>query len=357
MTDDLKSADALRTHARGALADRRFQEALACFGAATEAAPQNHAAWHDYGAALKLLGQPAVAETCLRRALELAPQSAITRHALGLVLLSQGRFAEGWPLADARHEIPQLRMPKANLPYPEWRGEDLSGKRLLVYPEQGFGDVIQYARLAPWLTSRGAAVTLFSHPALTRLFADSLGVQVIEATGQVEFPVPDYWVMSGGWVGRSGLTLDQIPNAPYLRAPAGSPTAGGGIGVVSRGRPEHANDANRSLAPAEAARLLALPGARSLQPEDTGARDFADTAALIAPLDLVISIDTAVAHLAAAMGKPTWIMLPAVGNDWRWMEGRNDTPWYPTARLFRQPGPGVGWDPVLAEVEAAAAAR
>ncbi|MBS0331803.1 MAG: hypothetical protein JSS35_03470, partial [Proteobacteria bacterium] len=155
----------------------------------------------------------------------------------------------------------------------------------------------------------------------------------------------------------AGLSLEQIPKAPYLRPPAGAPAEGGGVGVLTRGRPEHPNDANRSLGPEAAARLLALPGARSLHPDDTGAADFADTAALIAPLDLVISVDTAVAHLAAAMGKPTWILLPAFMNDWRWMEARSDSPWYPTARLFRQPAMDSGWSPVLDDVEAAFAAR
>ncbi|HEY3951260.1 glycosyltransferase family 9 protein [Phenylobacterium sp.] len=356
-TPEPTPSEALRAQARAALSQRQYAEAEALFAGAVEAEPASWGAWHDRGAVLKMVGKPAESEAALRKALALSPGNPRTRHALGVALLSQGQYVEGWPLIDARHEVPQLQLPKATLPYPEWRGGEPAFTKLLIYPEQGFGDVIQYARLAPWLKARGVDVTLFTHPLLTRLMADSLGVRVIEAAGNVEFPVPDHWVMSGSLVGRCGLSLEAIPSAPYLSPPASAPKMGGGVGVVTRGRPEHPNDANRSLPADAAARLLALPGARSLHPDDTGAVDFADTAGFIASLDLVISVDTATAHLAAAMGKPTWILLPAFMNDWRWMEGRADSPWYPTARLFRQPGLDSGWDPVLDEVEAAVAAR
>jgi ADP-heptose:LPS heptosyltransferase len=118
---------------------------------------------------------------------------------------------------------------------------------------------------------------------------------------------------------------------------------------MARGDARNLNDAQRSLPPELAARLLAQPGALSLHPEDSGAGDFADTAALIAGLELVISVDTAVAHLAGALGKPVWLLVPAQGTDWRWMTGRDDSPWYPSMRLFRQK-PGQGWGPVVDEV-------
>ena len=120
---------------------------------------------------------------------------------------------------------------------------------------------------------------------------------------------------------------------------------------MARGNPTHKNDAKRSLDPSGAAELLSLPGAVSLAPEHTGARDFQDTADLIAGLDLVISVDTAVAHLAGSLGVPTWILLPSTGVDWRWLRGRKDSPWYPSARLFRQPPTG-DWPSVLREVQA-----
>lgn len=307
---------------------------------------------HDFGGRLKMEGRLAEAESALRAALAIEPGNAMTRHALGIVLLSQGRYAEGWPFYDARHELPQLELFKPSLPYPEWRGESLSGKRLLIFHEQGFGDQIMFARFAAAAVDKGADVTLFCNPLLVRLFSTMRGVRVLGASGPVEFPDPDYWVMSGSVTGRSGVTPKTLPNAPYLFASAARPAAR--IGVMTTGNPKHTNDANRSLPPALARRLLDLPGAMSLALADTGASDFADTAALIAGLDLVVSVDTAVAHLAGALGKPVWILIPAIMTDWRWMEGRADSPWYPSATLFRQATPGK-WGPVIADVERAVA--
>ncbi len=352
MAGERDLADDLRERAAQALRAGRPDEALSLLAAATQAAPESSLAHHDLGGVLKLLGRLAEAEASLRRAHALAPDDPRTRHALGIVLLSQGRYGEGWPLYDARHAIPQLGLIKPALPFPEWRGEDVAGKRVLIFPEQGLGDQIQYARFAPWLAAKGADVTLLCHPALARLFAQSLGVRVIAAAGGVDFPDPDYWVMSGSVAGRTGLGPDDLPNAPYLRAAPGPHAAAGRIGVVTRGNPAHTNDAHRSLPAAQAAELTALPGAVSLHPEDTGAADMADTAALVTGLDLVITVDTAVAHLAGALGKPVWILLPRVMTDWRWMEARTDSPWYPSARLFRQPAAG-DWASVLGDVRAA----
>jgi hypothetical protein len=297
-----------------------------------------HAALHDRGGLLKMAGQLEGAEEALRAALAIEPKNPKTLHALGIVLLSQGRYAEGWPLYDARHDVPELGLPKPALPYPEWRGESLAGKRLLIFGEQGFGDQIMFARFALVARDQGAAVTMFCRPALSRLFAQFDGVEVIGAVGAVEFPDPDYWVMSGSIAGRFGITPETVPSAPYLKAEPGPPL--GGLGVAWRGNPYHRNDANRSLPPDAGAQLLSLPGARSLHPEDSGAQDFADTARLIASMANVLSVDTSVAHLAGAMGKPVTILVPALMTDWRWMQDRNDTPWYPSARLLRQATPG-----------------
>jgi hypothetical protein len=314
------------------------------------AGPRVHIVHHDRGGFYKLLGDLPKAEHSLRIAHRLAPQDSKTKHALGIVLLSQGRYREGWPLYDARHAIPELGLFKPTLPYPEWRGEPLAGKNLLIFPEQGLGDQIQFSRFAPWAQDQGADVTLLCHPALARLFSESFSLRVVAASGNVEFPDPDYWVMSGSIVGRSGLQPDELPNAPYLAPPARR-IAGAGIGIATRGNPAHANDANRSLPPALAQELLSVPGATSLQPEDTGAADFADTAQLIAGLELVVSVDTSVAHLAAAMGKETWILIPSLMTDWRWQEGSDTTPWYPSARLIRQPLAG-DWTETVKTVRA-----
>lgn len=345
-------ADALRQEARRAINAGDLVRASHLFAAAAEAGPDIHAVHHDRGAFYKLVGRLEQAEASLRRAHALAPHDPRTRHALGTVLLSLGRYREGWNLYDARHEVPELSLAKPAIPFPEWQGEPVAGKNLLIFPEQGFGDQIQYARFAPWLQAQGADVTLMCLPALARLFQASLGVRVLAARGAVEFPDPDFWVMSSSIVGRAGLEADELPNASYLKPPPATTPSGARIGVATKGNPVHANDANRSLPPELAAVLMGLPGAISLHPEDSGAQDFADTASLIAGLELVVCVDTSVAHLAAAMGKPTWILLPKVMTDWRWRDHGERTPWYPSARLFRQTRYG-DWQSVIEDVKAA----
>jgi hypothetical protein len=332
--------------ARAAHDAGRYAEAEALYARAAEVAPNDPDVHHNRGAFFALVGRLSEAEVALRKAVEIAPQIARSRHALGFVLLRQGRYAEGWPLYEARHETPQIGAARPNLPYPEWRGEDLAGQGLLIFGEQGFGDQIMTARFAPWLAGRGVDVTLLCNPLLVRLFG-GLGVRVIGMSGPVEFPEPAAFVMSGDLAGRAGVTPETIPAAPYLR---GDARGQGGVGVVVSGNPSHMNDANRTLSAETAARLLALPGATSLAPEDTGAADFQDTADLIAGLDLVITVDTAVAHLAGAMGKPVWILVSALMTDWRWGEAGETTPWYPSARLYRQPGLG-DWASVIDRIE------
>jgi FkbM family methyltransferase len=323
--------------------------------AAVAANPSDHHAVHAYGALLSTLGRMAEAETLLRRALALAPNSPETRVGLGIVLLALGRHAEGWALYEARHDM-KAGNPKPPLPYPEWKGEPLAGKVLHIWPDEGYGDQIQYARLIPGLQAQGADVQVICAPPLARLFAQSLEAPVHAASGQVDVPDPDYWVMFGSLLARTGVTAETAPKPPYLKALKARRLKGARIGVVTSGNPSHPNNLHRSLPPELAERLMALPEAVSLQPQDTGAKDFADTAAIVAGLDLVISVDTSVAHLAGAMDKSVWILLPALGTDWRWgLEGET-TAWYPSARLWRQPAIGR-WKPVVDAVVEAAAAR
>jgi len=326
-----------------AQATRLYVEAVARWPQAAE--PHHHLAGLHRAA-----GRLDLAEAEYRRTLALAPGAAATARVLGTLLLSQGRFAEGFALFEARHELPTMAKPA--LPFPEWRGEALGGKRLLIWPEQGFGDQIQFARFAPVLGAMGADVTVVCAPALHRLFEASLGVRTIAAAGAVEFPDPDVWVMAGSLAARLGVTPDTIPAAPYLHAIGPSPPLGEGLklGLMTHGNPAHDNDAHRSLGAEDAQALRdLLPPVVELDPAATGARDFADTAALVQALDLVISVDTAVAHLAGAMGKPCWVLLPAIDTDWRWLRDRSDSPWYPSMRLYRQP-PGEGWAAVLARL-------
>lgn len=293
------------------------------------------------------------AERLYRQGLAARPNDQGVLDNLCLLLLSQGRYAEGLPLYEARFARATARDPRPALQFPEWDGRPVCS--LLIWGEQGFGDRIQFVRYAPVLARRGVKVTILSPPELSALFF-GMGVDVITAQGPVRIPRHDAFVMSSSLPLRMGATVENIPGEVYLHAPdfrrARRPVAGR-IGVVARGDPRHHNDAHRSLPTAEAARLMALrPDMIALDPASTGARDFADTAAVLDRLDLVITVDTSVAHLAGAMGKPVWILLPDHDTDWRWMRARNDSPWYPSARLFRQPAPGR-WDAVLDEVEAA----
>jgi len=333
---------ALGKHLRsqGELARAREAFLRAVKDAPTAPEPRHHLA-----GVLAGLGEYDAAEAQYRRALDLAPESGSTARALAELLLAGGDYAEGFALWEHRHDLADRARPP--LPFPEWRGEPLAGRRLLIWPEQGFGDQIMFARFAPVLREMGAEVTLLCWPGLTRLFEASLGVRVQSASGAVEFPDPDFWVMTMSVAGRLGLTPETLPGAPYLRAPLAAPRpVGFRVGVMPSGGAE---PIGRSLPADQAARLLALPAEMvDLSPQATGAKDFADTAAIVESLDLVISVDTSVAHLTGAMGKPCWTLLKDQP-DWRWLRRRADSPWYPSMRLYRQPAAG-DWASVVDQV-------
>ncbi|CAN7598476.1 hypothetical protein LJR219_004509 [Phenylobacterium sp. LjRoot219] len=299
---------------------------------------------NDAAVELHNAGDLSGAERLLRQVLATYPENRTAAQYLGMTLMAQGRLQEGGRLYEAR--LADGRCPP--LDYPRWAGGSLSGQRVLVWPEQGLGDQIMTARYAAMLKNQNCDVTLVCAPTLHRLFERCLPVRVLPAKGVIDFPDPDVWLMAMSLVAAIGDPAGAA--APYLHAePRPAPFR---IGVAARGNPTHANDAHRSLPPALAAELLAVPGAGSLLPEDTGAADMLDTAELIAGLDLVITVDTSICHLAGALGKPVWVLLPAHGVDWRWGREREDSAWYPSARLFRQPSPG-DWRSVLTRVMAA----
>jgi hypothetical protein len=290
-------------------------------------------------------GQRDRAEIVFRWLLDHRPDYAPARHSLGMLLLAERRYEEGWPLHETGRRVtyPPKIAPEAD--FPEWLGEPLAGRRVVVCADEGSGDQIMFGRYLSDLRGRGADVAVACNPGTVSRLYEGIGIETVALTAsQRRLPPADFWSLMGS------LPAHLAPAAPpapgYLARP---PASGGGIGVVARGSAIHLNDANRSLPSAATARLLQL--GRDLQPAATGARDFAETADIVAGLDLVITVDTAVAHLAGAMGKPLWVLLPRIAMDWRWNDGvRSD--WYPTARLFRQPAPG-DWDSVLDEVEAA----
>ncbi|MGA0605806.1 glycosyltransferase family 9 protein [Phenylobacterium sp. VNQ135] len=273
------------------------------------------------------------------------------RFQQGQALLREGRWAEGWPLLDTRVRLAPDLVPPGPATYPEWMGEPLEGRSILVWIEQGLGDQIMFGRFATLLKARGAGrVTLVCRPPVAPVLETIPGVDAVVAipvNGSAPIPRHQLWTRYFSLPARLGITLETLPSDPYVRAPHPRP-AGQGFGLVWRtsvtGGVAHA----KTLPEAQARRLAEL-GAVSLHPEDTGARDLGETADIISGLRLVVSVDTAVAHLAGAMGKPVWILLhrPA---DWRWLdEARTDSPWYPSARLFRQKTPG-DWEPVVSQV-------
>lgn len=268
------------------------------------------------------------------------PKNPAPRYGLSLLLLARGAYPEGWRLWEARQALPGFVRPK--LSFPVWNGEPVGS--LLVWLEQGLGDQIMFARYVPLLVARGVSVTLLCSPSLVRLFAP-LGAKLIAAEGSVDIPKHDAWCFAGSLPRLVG----GFAETPYL--PGTGP--GCGVGVVVRGNPRNPNDANRSL-PEDIAAIVQKFSV-DLAPEASGARDFQDTANIIAGLDLVISVDTAVAHLAGAMGKETWLLLPH-DPDWRWGCIGDRTVWYPSMKLFRQPAPG-DWGSVIDEVQAQLTAR
>jgi tetratricopeptide (TPR) repeat protein len=320
-----------------------------------------------------------------KRVLELDPAYAMGHWNLGLMLLTQGNFENGWLEYEWRWQVKELDM-QFNAAAPLWDGSDLAGKRILLVGEQGLGDAIQCVRFIPQVAARGGKIILAVHQELHRLLEgippniSPLGKFVDEWVIPTQ-TIPEYDafcpLLTLPKVMRT--KLETIPNEiPYIFADdalkaqwqARMPTDGRmKIGLAWAGRPRHTNDKRRSIAAAKLAPLADVDNVWfcSLQKGPIAEEgvlppleivdwmsevsDMADTAALIANLDLVICADTAVAHLAGAMGKQVWVLLPFLP-DWRWMLNRTDSPWYPTMRLFRQEKPGDWKTPIENIVQA-----
>lgn len=318
-----------------------FAEAGALLRRALAVAPETPGLHRNLGNLLHLANDLEASVDAYRAELARRPEDEEARMGLARTLLGLGRFEEGWRALDARPE--RAKAVARGLTGPEWRGEDLTGKRLFIWPEQGFGDQILMMRYLPRI--RGD-VTMVVMPQLMRLFA-GLPATLIAHDHRVEAPAYDYWTLPLSLPFCLGAGGD-LMTAPYLRATvrAGS----GRVGIAWRGNARP--DPNRSLPRGVAAALLALPGAMSLDPEDTGVADFQETAEVIAGLDLVVSIDTSVAHLAGAMGKPLWVLHQRRPPEWRWRtDAVGRSVWYPTARVMTQETQG-DWSGVVEQVKA-----
>lgn len=309
------------------------------------------------------------------RALALDPAHGEARSNRALAFLVSGRFREGFAEYEWRWRKPGFP-PARELPAPLWDGAPLGGRTILLHAEQGIGDTLQFARYAPLVKARGGRVVLECQPALASLLESVAGVERVVAKGDA-LPPFDLHAPLLGLPRIFDTTVETIPaDVPYVRPPLGPSVATGEagrrrIGVAWAGNPDNVNDRNRSIDPALLAPLAEAPGCRLVILQvgpgraaiaghpflegavDLGERlpDFAATARWVAGLDLVITVDTALAHLAGALAVPVWTLVP-FRPDWRWLIGRDDSPWYPTMRLFRQRHRG-DWEGVIREVAAA----
>jgi Flp pilus assembly protein TadD len=383
----------------------RMDEAVACYGDTLARWPDQIEARYNLGNALQAQGRSIDAETAYRDVLRRNPVHADALNNLGIVLRDLGRLDEAlstYRLALAsrpgdagfhyNHALALLEAgdsrgwaehewrfaagvtPPPDYSRPAWLGEDPSRQIVLVWAEQGFGDTLQFVRLAPALTARGAKVVLEVQPELVRLLRGLPGIHAVVSRGDA-LPDFDCHVAMLSLPAVLGIDPVAVPPLPVLAAPGDLVAAWAGrlgpatrprVGLVWAGNARQANDSNRSLPLDLAAALagradiemvslqvgpaagaLSASGLRDLSPDLT---DFAETAAALTRLDLLVTVDTASAHLAGALGLPVWTML-CFAPDWRWQRGRSDSPWYPGMRLFRQPAPG-DWRAVVDAVAA-----
>ncbi|MDN0085501.1 tetratricopeptide repeat protein [Crenobacter sp. SG2305] len=361
-------------HLGNALAEcEHYDEARQCFDLLLQAQPRHVQGLNAKAYMLAALGQYDEAQVLLEQVLAIQPDFALAQFNLALLLLRQGDYAAGWHHYEARRLDPVTRRRCAlrEFSQPEWQGEDLAGKTLLLHQEQGLGDTLQMLRYLPLLADRGARLVLLVTPAVAALAA-SLGTSVEIVTNAEALPPFDLHCPLMSLPLRLATTLDSIPAAQgYLSVDAErqqqwaehlGPRRKPRIGLVWSGSRHHSNDRRRSLPLSALADLLSLDAEfHSLQldyretPEAIAAlgihdhaanlHSLADTAALIAQLDAVISVDTSVAHLAGALGKPCWLLLPA-HPDFRWGLAGDTSPWYGSMTLFRQ-GDDRQWPPVV----------
>lgn len=374
-----RQPDALANASAALLRLERNEEALALAEEALRLQPVHRVALHNRSCALTNLLRMDEAVLLAREATLLHPGDADLQWSLGVAHLLRGELVPGWQAHEARWNAKGFpgALSNAFTAAPQWSGaQGLAGRSILLHAEQGLGDSIHFVRYLPQVAAIAREVLVHVQPSLVPLLAQLPPNCRLLQPGE-SIPPHDLQCALLSLPHAFGTTLETIPaQVPYLQAdpervtPWQQRLAGRGhprVGIAWSGNSQHGNDRNRSI-PLASFAAMAQPGIGfvSLQPEvresdraalaawpglfDAGPmlRDFGDTAALVSALDLVVTVDTSVAHLAGALGKPVWVLLPYVP-DWRWMLGREDSPWYPGMRLFRQAARGE-WDPVLQRV-------
>jgi len=358
-------------------ANNRPAQALACYAQAFVQDFNSAAAWNNYGNVIREMGYPDRARPFLEQAIRIDPNHTTAKFNLAVALLLEGNYEQGWPAYESRWNFEHLAGSLPAYSQPRWQGEDLQDRTLLIMGEQGLGDCIQFVRYIEPLQARGARIILQVPDALISLMQIDGGTTI--GFGQ---PVPafDVWCPMMSLPAVMMTTVATIPRAlSYISANAAAvaewnrrlgPRTRLRVGVSWSGRRDSWINQHKSVPFEQIAEMIQRNpeyqwvnlqvDADQEQSEilvESGVSTYpgtiqcmADTAALIAGLDVVISVDSAVSHLSAAMGRPTWIMLNDYAVDWRWLRDRGDSPWYPTVKLFRQPGQG-DWRSVLDRIQ------
>ena len=359
-------------------ADNQPEKALQCYAMAFVNDPGSAAAFNNYGNVMRECGYPERAVPFLQHAAILDPNNITAKFNLAVTYLLQGDYTRGWPAYETRWNYEHLAGTEPKYSQPRWRGEDLQGKTILVVGEQGHGDCIQFSRFLFNLHVAGAKIKLQVTDGLIPMFSNS---SIIELVGGYSSDMGnfDFWVPIMSIPGILGITLENLPRPQsYLTAHSDltkswletlGPKTRMRVGFSWSGRRDSWLNQHKGM-PFETMLQLIKDNPQyewiNLQVDCTleedeelaaagvttypgSIRSFADTAALMMHLDVVISVDTAIAHLAGALGRPTWIMLNQFAVDWRWLLNRDDCPWYSQARLFRQPTRG-DWASVTKQI-------
>ena len=351
-------------------------EALALYSQAFIMDPDNFSAWNNYGNVLRECGRPDRAVAFLQNALAIAPDQPTANFNLAVAYLLMGDYERGWPQYESRWRFEHLNGLLPNLQQPRWTGQDLKDKTLLIFSEQGHGDNIQFVRFITNLLDMGAKIKLQINSSLIPLFS---GTDIDIYSPEQDCGEFDYWTPIMSVPGTLGITLDKLAQELQYITPDQTLVKAwrDRLGLKNRlrvgfcwsGRADTWINRHKGMpfdemlslikknpnyewinlqveCTAEEHQLLIAEGVKTYP---GFINNFSDTAALMHHLDVVLSVDTAVAHLAGAMGRPTWIMLNSYALDWRWLLNREDSPWYPSARLFRQPTMG-DWQSVTNQI-------
>lgn len=346
-----------------------LDEAVAIYSALLRRMPEHAGLLHNLGTAYYQLNRFEESIACYRKALGFMPEFAKTHADLALALMKSGNLPEGFREYEWRWRCKMVESARRGFPVKRWQGESLEGCRILLHGEQGLGDSLQFLRYLPLLRARGARIVLELPRTLLRLCAGLADVETLMARG-CDFPPLDCQCPLMSLPLHFGTTLETIPAVLPLAAPAEArqkaalldwPSSGLRVGLVWSGNPSHINNRFRTLPPEVLTPLFGIKTAHyySLQIDGSVQQlaqqpvvdlapqisDMADTAALIEQMDLVVAVDTSVAHLAATLGKPVWMLLPA-NADWRWLVEGERSPWYPSLRLFRQSRLGDWQEPM-----------